>query len=204
MDSAASGQYAKTPAQRSRIVDAAMQVFAERGERGASLREIAERVGMSQAGLLHHFGSKHRLLLAVLDRFEQEEQPDEPLTSMEDSIAFVRAELARGLDRPGLFQLQMTLAAESIDPDHPAHEFFVDRYQRVTAQFEEPLRAAVADGVLRSDTDTRAVAQLVIAAMDGLQLQRQLDEDTDMTAAFDLLLDALVRTLGGPRPSLAK
>lgn len=196
MDSAASGQYAKTPAQRSRIVDAAMQVFAERGERGASLREIAERVGMSQAGLLHHFGSKHRLLLAVLDRFEQEEQPDEPLTTMEDSIAFVRAELARGLDRPGLFQLQMTLAAESIDPDHPAHEFFVDRYQRVTAQFEEPLRAAVADGVLRPDTDTRAVAQLVIAAMDGLQLQRQLDEETDMTAAFDLLLDALVRTLG--------
>lgn len=189
------GQYAKTPAQRSRIVAAATEVFAQRGARGASLREIADAVGMSQAGLLHHFGSKNGLLLAVLDRFEQEDQPAEPLGSVAEGIAFVRGELVRAGDQPGAFQLQMALGAESSDPAHPAHRFFADRYRRVTTQFEELLRTAVAAGSLRSDTDTRAAAHLLIAAMDGLQLQRQLNEEIDMLAAFDLLVDALTRLL---------
>jgi AcrR family transcriptional regulator len=45
------------------------------GYRAGSLREIAQRVGMSEAGLLHHFKNKSTLLLAVLDhRDEQSRQ----------------------------------------------------------------------------------------------------------------------------------
>lgn len=190
------GQYAKTPAQRARIVDAATEVFAQRGPRGASLREIADAVGMSQAGLLHHFGSKHGLLLAVLDRFECEDQPPEPLTSVAEGVAFVRGELARGALAPGRFQLQLALAAEAAEPDHPARQFFADRYRRVTNQFEELLATAVAAGSLQADTDTRAVAQLLIAAMDGLQLQRQHDPEVDVVGAFDVLVAALTRAIG--------
>ncbi|MFD5650895.1 TetR family transcriptional regulator [Streptomyces sp. NPDC127039] len=186
------GHYSKTPAQRARILDAAMAVFALRGERGTSLREIAERVGMSQAGLLHHFGSKSDLLLAVLDRFEQQEQPAEPLSTLAESIDFVRGELARGLHRPGLFQLQAMLAAEATDPEHPAHTFFADRYQRVTRQFEETLRTAADEGAaLPEGVDISALAHLVIAAMDGLQLQRLLNDEVDVLASFDLLVQAL-------------
>ncbi|MDF1605434.1 TetR/AcrR family transcriptional regulator [Nocardioides sp. YIM 152315] len=184
-------QYAKTPGQRARILDAAMAVFARRGERGASLREIAERVGMSQAGVLHHFGSKNALLLAVLDRFDQEDQPGHPLLTIDESVAFVREELVQGLQRPGLFQLQITLAAESIDPAHPAHDFFVDRYRRVTSQFVEPLDAAAASGGLRDDVDTTALAHLVMGAMEGLQLHHALNPEVDTVASFDLLLDVL-------------
>ncbi|MFE3379958.1 TetR/AcrR family transcriptional regulator [Streptomyces anulatus] len=187
------GHYSKTPAQRARILDAAMAVFALRGERGTSLREIAERVGMSQAGLLHHFGSKNDLLLAVLERFEQQEQPSDALSTLAQSIDFVRGELARGLQRPGLFQLQAMLAAEATDPEHPAHAFFADRYQRVAQQFEESLHTAADEGTLPEAIDTSALAHLVIAAMDGLQLQRLLNDKVDVLASFDLLVQALTR-----------
>lgn len=200
MSSGDHGHYAKTPAQRSRIVEAAMEVFAQRGARGASLREVADAVGMSQAGLLHHFGSKRGLLLAVLDRFERDDQPAEPLGSVDEGIAFVRDELVRAADQPGRFQLQLALAAESSDPTHPAHRFFADRYRRVTDQFEELLGIALGEGSLATGTDTRAVAHLLIAAMDGLQLQRQFDDDVDMLAAFELLVDALSRSLGDNGP----
>lgn len=192
---AAPRQYAKTPGQRTRILDAAMEVFAQRGGRGSSLREIAERVGMSQAGLLHHFGSKSALLLAVLERLDQEDQPERPLESLEDGIGFVRGELERGLERPGLFQLQVTLTAESIDPDHPAHTFFVERYQRVARQFTGPLQEAADRGALRAGVDPAAVAHLLMAALDGLQLHHSVNEDVDIMAAFDLLLETLTATV---------
>ncbi len=65
------GEYAKSAATRTAILDAALEVFAESGYRAGSLREVAERVGMSEAGLLHHFRSKSALLMAVLDHRDE-------------------------------------------------------------------------------------------------------------------------------------
>ncbi|WKK70569.1 TetR/AcrR family transcriptional regulator [Rathayibacter oskolensis] len=60
------GQYAKTAARRAEIVSAGLEVFSASGYHAASLREIAEKVGLSQAGVLHHFANKWELLSAVL------------------------------------------------------------------------------------------------------------------------------------------
>ncbi len=46
----------------------AQALFAERGYRGASLRDIAKRIGIKAPSLLHHFPSKQQLYLAVLDK----------------------------------------------------------------------------------------------------------------------------------------
>ena len=48
------------------ILHAASDLFAEHGYRGASLALIAERVGMSTPGLLHHFPTKEHLLIDLL------------------------------------------------------------------------------------------------------------------------------------------
>ena len=44
------GEYAKTGAKRTAILDAALEVFAESGYRSGSLRDVASRVGMSDLG----------------------------------------------------------------------------------------------------------------------------------------------------------
>ncbi|GAB3752435.1 TetR/AcrR family transcriptional regulator [Microlunatus parietis] len=60
---------------RARIRDAAMEVFAERGWKAATVRAIAERAGVSPALLQHHFGTKEQLRAAcddhVLDYLRQ-------------------------------------------------------------------------------------------------------------------------------------
>lgn len=60
---------------RARIRDAAMEVFAERGWKAATIRAIAERAGVSPALLQHHFGTKEQLRAAcddhVLDYLRQ-------------------------------------------------------------------------------------------------------------------------------------
>lgn len=49
-----------------RILDQAARLFVARGYAGISMREIAEAVGLSKAGLYYHFADKEALFLAIL------------------------------------------------------------------------------------------------------------------------------------------
>ena len=60
------GPYAKGVAKREEILKAALEVIARHGYRNTSTRELAAAVGLSEAGLLHYFGSKEKLFEAVL------------------------------------------------------------------------------------------------------------------------------------------
>ncbi len=51
-----------------RILDAAEELFAERGYNGATLRDVATRVGVRPPSLYNHFASKDALYAAVLER----------------------------------------------------------------------------------------------------------------------------------------
>lgn len=52
---------------RAALLRAAAEVFAQRGFRGASVDEIAERAGYSKGALYWHFESKHELFFALMD-----------------------------------------------------------------------------------------------------------------------------------------
>jgi AcrR family transcriptional regulator len=58
-------QQTSLPNTKSRIMDAALHLFAERGD-GVPLADIAARAGITRPSLLHHFASKEALLAEVL------------------------------------------------------------------------------------------------------------------------------------------
>lgn len=53
---------------REDILDAAAQVFRQKGFHGASMSAIADAVNLQKASLYHHVTSKQEILLALLDR----------------------------------------------------------------------------------------------------------------------------------------
>jgi TetR/AcrR family transcriptional regulator, cholesterol catabolism regulator len=53
---------------RETILEAAAQVFREKGFHGASMQDIAEAVNLQKASLYHHVSSKQEILLSLLDR----------------------------------------------------------------------------------------------------------------------------------------
>lgn len=53
---------------REHILDAAAQVFRQKGYHGASMADIADAVNLQKASLYHHVSSKQEILLALLDR----------------------------------------------------------------------------------------------------------------------------------------
>jgi AcrR family transcriptional regulator len=181
------GGYAKGRERRDAILAAANEVFATRGFRGASLATIAKRVGVSEPGLLHHFSSKEELLLELLALRDQHD--DERIAQAFDAHAHVLEvllELCRqNADRPGIVRLFTILAAESVDPDHPAHGWFVDRYHDRRVALAAQLAQERSEGTVAADVDPDEAAAQILAMFDGLQIQWLLDPDgTDMVALF--------------------
>ena len=188
------GGYAKGRERRDAILVAANEVFATRGFRGASLATIAKRVGMSEPGLLHHFASKEELLLELLKLRDQHD--DERIAEARAAHAHVLdvvLELCRqNEERPGIVRLFTILAAESVDDDHPAHDWFLARYGDRRRPLADALANAQRDGTVDAGLDPQAVASQILAMFDGLQLQWLLDPAAvDMTAVFEDFLARL-------------
>lgn len=56
---------------RDRVLDAAYELFSQRGIRGVGVNEVTERAGVATATLYRHFPSKDHLVLAFLEMREQ-------------------------------------------------------------------------------------------------------------------------------------
>src|SRR5919107_5394768 len=61
-------------ARRGQIVEAATRVFAEKGFRRATTREVALAAGVSEGTIYNYFEDKDALLLAILDRLNETER----------------------------------------------------------------------------------------------------------------------------------
>lgn len=183
----ARGPYAKTPARRAEIVRAARDSFAEHGYARASLRDIAERAGITHAGLLHHFRNKDELLTEVLaDRDSEEWRQGVDEVDAPDRLGPYLAELIRHHQKaPELMRLWIELAAAASRPDHPAHTYFVERYERSRAQFADGFPDGAARGRLRKEVTPESAAMLFQAVLNGLQLQWVLDQNLDIVGPLN-------------------
>ena len=84
-----------TAARRKQILDAATQVFAEKGFHRATIKEIAQVAGIADGTIYTYFARKDEVLLAVLDRLnETTERPQQfVLKDEQDLKAFFHAYL---------------------------------------------------------------------------------------------------------------
>ena len=175
------GEYAKGRARREQILGEAVRLFAESGYRGASLRDLAARCGLSPAGLLHHVGDKESLLLAVLQRRDEDDAAEVELSggSGRDRLRALLEVVRRNQSRRGIVELYCVLSAEATSAEHPAHPYFARRYARTVAALE----AAFADC---GHPRPASAARRLVAVVDGLQVQWLLHpDDVDMAAEVE-------------------
>ena len=167
---------------RQALLDALVTEFAGRGIGDRSLRDIAEAVGTSHRMLLHHFGSRDELLLAIVEEVERRQMavldslPAEPA----DAIAAMWADLRRPELRP-FERLFFECYARGVQGEKP---------------FARMLPGAV-DGWLAGDATTDpALRRLGLAVARGLLLDLVATEDDDgVDAAAKAFVD-LVRRAG--------
>ena len=96
---------------RQRILEEAARLFVTQGYDGISMREIAEAVGVSKAGLYYHFRDKEDLLLAVLTAYLDEverliqEARRQQATAREQVTQFLQGIFAQPLEKRAIIRL---------------------------------------------------------------------------------------------------
>ncbi len=204
----------ETVRRREEILRAAMATFGNRGYTNGSLAEIAEQVGMTHAGVLHHFRSKDLLLLEVLeyrDRTDVEHLEGQHMPGGLGLFHHLVKTARLNEDRPGIVQAFAVLSAESVTDDHPAKEWFRARYATLRGEVAEALREVCDPADPPTDQQVDNAAASILAVMDGLQIQWLLDPEAVELArasafAIDAILTAAVagharRSLVGPDPA---
>ena len=176
------GNRESTLARREAILDAALEIFGTYGYNGSSLAQVAEIVGVTDAAIVHHFGSKRELMLSVLSRRDEmtsaHMRPDDS-----DGTSFVATWLdiaEYNARHAGIVELFTVLAAESTAINHPAHEYFKNRYANVSGQIAESFHKLAAKKLLASKLGPESLARSLTALSDGLQVQWLLDRDVPM------------------------
>ncbi|MBK9714596.1 MAG: TetR/AcrR family transcriptional regulator [Kouleothrix sp.] len=155
-------------AMRERILTQALRLFVTHGYHGISMREIAEAVGVSKAGLYYHFKDKQDLFLAILT---------DDLLSIDALVSAVRGaggttreqvvRLVRALfDQPAERRAIIRLAGQEMAHlDEAARAEFGRLYQeRFIGQVAAILREGVARGELRQ-IDPQLATWLLLGMM---------------------------------------
>lgn len=188
------GEYAKTAQRRLEIIAAAAATFSESGFRDGSLREIAQRVGITHAGIRHHFATKVDLLMAVLEWRDEEAlslaRARHPV-GVDVLHAWIEA-THRNADNPMLVDLELTLAAEASSPEHPANEYFRARYERATQILVRAFKVIEAEKQMKDGVPPKAAAQLFLSATLGLQTLWLRDRSVDVVRELTLLAQRLL------------
>ena len=171
-----------------RIVEAMRASVAVRGAAGSTFDHVAQEAGVSRGLLHYYFGSKERLLVEVVRRDSEVRMHrlEEHLATA-DSIDAIVDVLVR--------QLEDFVAEET--PHAIIHELFsvsrvndevrdelAELYRKTRDQVADVLRAKEAAGVVRLRGEAEAVASLLFALGDGLELQLVSDPAWDSTSTF--------------------
>ena len=189
------GPYKTGIRRREQLIAVAVNVFAEHGYTGGSIRTIADKAGVSHASLIQHFGSKEGLLTAVLKEWDRR--------TVADGLADVRGleyfrrlpqVMAAHQNNRGLLELFTTIAAEASSPTHPAHAFIAQRYADNLETLAGHLRESVHQGEVAAMSNARIEIEvrLMTAVMDGVGLQWLLDPSTDVAASVSAYVERAI------------
>ena len=192
----------ETKEKREKIIRAATEVFGQKGSSNGTLEEIADKVGMTRAGVLHHFGSKDNLLLQTVihrDRDDVEEYPSEHMPGGTDAFRHLVKTARLNAKRPGIVRAFVTLSAESTTEGNPGHEYFVQRYANLRKELAEALMVMALARDLELDRDDAFQASAeILAVMDGLQLQWVLEPGCiDLAEATERAIGNVLKTVFG-------
>lgn len=187
------GTSAKGSARREEILTGLMQKIARQELRNPSLRELGKAIGIEPAHILYYFDSREALLQAVIMRWDEEARIS--AINTEQTLETFVEQIRRNIKIPGIVHLYLSFAAEAIDPQHAAHDFFQRRFERVRATLTQRILREQKEGKIADHIDADAKARQLLALADGLQLQSLVDPSVDAAGdLYDAIAGLRIRT----------
>ena len=194
------GTEARSHDTRRRLLDAALEVFARDGFRGATIARICRRAGANIAAAHYHFGDKQRLYQAVFEQAERRARSDAPQTPAATGSpaarlhALVASFLRRLLDPGRPAWMAQLLAHELIDPT-PALDRLVRRRMRANHDQIAGVIRELAPGASNEAVQlaTLSVIAQCVFYRNSAAIVSRLYPDLDAAHEIDRLADHVTR-----------
>lgn len=200
---------AKGRATRGRVLDAAVELVAQRGVAAVTLDDVQARSGVSRGQLYHYFDGRSALLLAVVDETAervlgaQGELLDalDSWPAIERWLRFVEQMQAT---RAALGCPLGTLVGQLVPQDPASRHALASGFDRWEASLAEGLRTLRDRGELRRDADPERVATALMATLQGGYVLSQVRDDHEhfrraTDGARAILRDVRVTAPDAPR-----
>jgi TetR/AcrR family acrAB operon transcriptional repressor len=190
---------------RNRILDAAEQVFYDKGVSRTSLADIAAHAGVTRGAIYWHFENKGDLFTAMFDRVllpldELKARPsdgadDDPLARLATMLKWCLQAASTDPRRRRVFDI-LFLKCEFVEEMGPVKERHQTSMREGIGRIEEDLMLAVEKGLLPSDLDTRRSALYLHAFVGGfLRDALLLPASDDFASHIDGFIDACIDAL---------
>jgi AcrR family transcriptional regulator len=182
-----------------RLLEAASQVFAERGYEGAGVAEIARRAGATTGAIYSRWSGKAELLVEALDAHTSDELDnlfaDHRFEGrMEDILRIAGSHLVDREPGPGRALLLEAFVAARREPE--VASLIRARLAERRARLTEVIEAAKASGGIDPALDTQALVAFCHAVGFGFLLFDALDSPVPGAAPWEQLIARLVAAVG--------
>lgn len=188
-----------TPATRDRILQGALEVFAQKGYHRALVDDIVRASHTSKGAVYHHFPNKEALFLALVDEFAGRlaESVAAAIAGAEGALGKVEAALTSGLEtfaRHRDLARILLLESVSLGPSYQSKRLEV--HDRFAALIQAHLDEAVAEGSIPS-LDTRVTTLAWLGALNEVVVQWLCRGRPDLLReAVPALTPLLLRSIG--------
>jgi AcrR family transcriptional regulator len=181
---------------RERLLEAAIEMFAERGYAATGVDALCRRAGVAKTGLYWEFQNKVGLLNAVIDQVVTEwvDQIREaacaagsPRERLDIALRMVRRRIQ---ERPEVFRVLLVVLAERTQVDEEAREalrrFYTSAHAALLSGFQESIGNAL-------PTDKISlICDFVLAAIEGVLLRAQVFGTIDVDRLFDVIRSSVI------------
>ncbi|MEA3121792.1 MAG: TetR/AcrR family transcriptional regulator, acrAB operon repressor [Paraburkholderia sp.] len=188
---------------RNRILDAAEQVFYDKGLSRTSLADIAALAGVTRGAIYWHFANKGDLFTAMFDRvllpldelLDGDGDPADPLARLVEVLKWCLRASSTDPQRRRVFDI-LFLKCEFVDEMGPVKARHQTNMEEAVGKIEGDLRRAIAKGQLPADLDFRRASLFLHAFIggflrDSLMLPSSLNPAAHIEPFIDACFDML-------------
>ncbi|KJL42309.1 TetR/AcrR family transcriptional regulator [Microbacterium trichothecenolyticum] len=184
------------------LLRAAGELIAEGGYQSMTLAQVGERAGYSRSLATARFGSKGKLLEALVDeivvrwsleRVEPESRGLDGLSALRVLLTAITQSYERN---PRSLTTLYALIFEALGPIPELHERFVVFNRRLRNRIASTIEQGVQDGSVVAGTDPDLVANEIVAQLRGVGYLWQLDPASiDAASVLTQFTERCIRTL---------
>ena len=193
---------------KEKIVSAAAEVFSRKGYRAATMEQISRQAGIAKGTTYLYFRSKAELFLAVFDWYvdkmlgEANKAMETGRGRIKEKMECFMEETLEALEKVrDIFPLSMEFWAASATGE--LRDLFREHMKQLYFRYREVVTGmidqGIEEGIFGQETDSEALASVVVGAIDGIKVQTWLEPDLDIFKMGRAFMKTLVRGMNVER-----